>query len=193
MHETRSTPGLSPCAPSSSSLSLPSSIYLSIYLSFYKYIDLSIYLSIYLSFSLPGTWVLISAAAGYDTCLPAVSTSPPPPSLSLSLPLSLSRARALSLSLSLSPSFAPSLALSLSRSLSLALYLLALSHTHKHAHVTRDMGLEKRGGRIHPRLFVGVSQKSIFNRPCQFLATNAHKMAPRTSKGLQERAWDAPT
>ena len=22
---------------------------------------------------------------------------------------------------------------------------------------------------------------------------NAHKMAPRTSKGLQERAWDAPT
>ena len=176
MHETRSTPGLSPCAPSSSSLSLPSSIYLSIYLSFYKYIDLSIYRSIYLSFPLPGTWVLISAAAGYDTCLPAVSASPPPLSLSLSLPLSLSRARALSLSLSLSPS----LALSLSRSLSLALYLLALSHTHKHTHVTRDMGLEKRGGRIHPRLFVGVSQKSIFNGPCQFLTTNAHKMAPRT-------------
>ena len=32
----------------------------------------------------------------------------------------------------------------------------------------------------HPRPFVGVSQKSIFNRPCQVLAINAHKMAPRT-------------
>ena len=38
----------------------------------------------------------------------------------------------------------------------------------------------------------GIS-KSIIQRPCQFLAINAHKMAPRTSKGLQERAWDAPT
>ena len=38
----------------------------------------------------------------------------------------------------------------------------------------------------------GIS-KSILQRPCQFLAINAHKMAPRTSKGLQERAWDAPT
>ena len=45
----------------------------------------------------------------------------------------------------------------------------------------------------HPRPFVGVSQKSIFKRPCRFLAMNTHKMAPRTSKGLQERAWDAPT
>ena len=36
----------------------------------------------------------------------------------------------------------------------------------------------------------GIS-KSILQRPCQFLAINAHKMAPRTSKGLQERAWDA--
>ena len=45
----------------------------------------------------------------------------------------------------------------------------------------------------HPRPFVGVSQKSIFKRPCQVLAINAHKMAPRTSKRLQERAWDAPT
>ena len=33
---------------------------------------------------------------------------------------------------------------------------------------------------VHPRPFVGVSQKSIFKRPCQVLAINAHKMAPRT-------------
>jgi len=45
----------------------------------------------------------------------------------------------------------------------------------------------------HTRPFVGVSQKSIFKRLCQFLAIDALKMAPRTSKGLQERAWDAPT
>ena len=32
----------------------------------------------------------------------------------------------------------------------------------------------------HPRPFVGVSQKSIFDRPCQVLAINALKMAPRT-------------
>ena len=32
----------------------------------------------------------------------------------------------------------------------------------------------------HPRPFVGVSQKSIFKSPCQVLASNAHKMAPRT-------------
>jgi len=46
---------------------------------------------------------------------------------------------------------------------------------------------------FHARLFVGVDpiSKSILQRPCQFLAINAHKMAPRTSKGLQERAWDA--
>ena len=29
-----------------------------------------------------------------------------------------------------------------------------------------------------------------FRRFCQLLATNAHKMAPRTGKGLQERARD---
>ena len=46
---------------------------------------------------------------------------------------------------------------------------------------------------FHPRPFVVVSQKSIFKRPCRFLAMNTRKMAPRTSKGLQERAWDAPT
>ena len=38
----------------------------------------------------------------------------------------------------------------------------------------------------------GIS-KSIFQRPCQFLAINAHKMAPRTNQWLQERTWNAPT
>ena len=38
----------------------------------------------------------------------------------------------------------------------------------------------------------GIS-KSIFQRPCQFLAVNAHKMAPRTNQWLQERTWNAPT
>jgi len=38
----------------------------------------------------------------------------------------------------------------------------------------------------------GIS-KSIFKRPCQFLAINAYTLAPRTSKRLQERAWDTPT
>ena len=50
-----------------------------------------------------------------------------------------------------------------------------------------------RSAQSHPRPFVGVSQQSIFKRPSQVLAINAHKMAPRTSKRLQERAWDAPT
>ena len=40
---------------------------------------------------------------------------------------------------------------------------------------------------------MGVSQKSIFKRPCQLLAINAHKMAPRTTQWLQERPWNAPT
>ena len=48
-------------------------------------------------------------------------------------------------------------------------------------------------GVTHPRPFVGVSQKSIFNRPCQFLAINAHKMAPRPHQRLQDRTWDTPT
>ena len=39
----------------------------------------------------------------------------------------------------------------------------------------------------------GGMSKSFFKRCCQLLAINAHKMAPRTSQGLQERAWDAPT
>ena len=43
---------------------------------------------------------------------------------------------------------------------------------------------------LHPRPFVGVSQKSIFKRPCQVLAMNTHKngsknglRAPRTGMG----------
>ena len=39
----------------------------------------------------------------------------------------------------------------------------------------------------------GGMSKSLFKRCCQLSAINAHKMAPRTSQGLQERAWDAPT
>ena len=35
----------------------------------------------------------------------------------------------------------------------------------------------------------GIS-KSILHRPCQFLAMNAHKMAPRTRKRFQERGRD---
>ena len=38
----------------------------------------------------------------------------------------------------------------------------------------------------------GIS-KSFFQRPCHFLAMNAHKMAPRTNQWLQERTWNAPT
>ena len=34
--------------------------------------------------------------------------------------------------------------------------------------------------------------KVNFQRPCQFLAINAHKMAPRTNQWLQERTWNAP-
>ena len=45
----------------------------------------------------------------------------------------------------------------------------------------------------HAGLFVGVFQKSILNRVRQLLAIRAHKMAPRTSQGLQERAWDTTT
>ena len=45
----------------------------------------------------------------------------------------------------------------------------------------------------HARPFVGISQKSISKRPCQFLAINAHKMAPRPSQWPQDRTWDTPT
>ena len=54
-------------------------------------------------------------------------------------------------------------------------------------------GPSSRPSPYHPRSFVGVSQKSICNRPCQFLAINAHKMAPRTKRRLQERRRDTPT
>ena len=46
---------------------------------------------------------------------------------------------------------------------------------------------------VHARLFVGVSQKSIFKRPCQFLAIDTHKMAPRPHQRLQDRTWDTHT
>ena len=45
----------------------------------------------------------------------------------------------------------------------------------------------------HARPFVGVSQKSIDKRTGQLLSINAHKMAPRTTRWLQERQGDAPT
>ena len=35
--------------------------------------------------------------------------------------------------------------------------------------------------------------KVIFQRRCQYLAINAHEMAPRTGRWLQERGRDAPT
>ena len=38
----------------------------------------------------------------------------------------------------------------------------------------------------------GIS-KSILKGPCQFLSINAHKMAPRTGRWLQERGRDTPT
>ena len=38
----------------------------------------------------------------------------------------------------------------------------------------------------------GGMSKSFFKRCCQLLVINTHKLAPRTSQGLQERAWDAP-
>jgi hypothetical protein len=45
----------------------------------------------------------------------------------------------------------------------------------------------------HARPFVGVFQKSIYKRTRQLLAINAHRMAPRTTRWLQERQGDAPT
>ena len=44
----------------------------------------------------------------------------------------------------------------------------------------------------HARPFEPQS-KVKFQRFCQLSAVNAPKMAPRTSKRLQERAWDNPT
>jgi hypothetical protein len=40
-----------------------------------------------------------------------------------------------------------------------------------------------RTGLDHPGPFVGVSQKSIFNRPCQFLTINAHKWLQNRTNG----------
>ena len=47
------------------------------------------------------------------------------------------------------------------------------------------------GGRA--RALRGGISKSIFQRRCQYLAINAHEMAPRMGRWLQERGRDAPT
>jgi len=44
-----------------------------------------------------------------------------------------------------------------------------------------------------PKALRGGISKSILQRPCQFLAINAHEMAPRTKRWLQERRRDTPT
>ena len=44
-----------------------------------------------------------------------------------------------------------------------------------------------------PEVLRGGISKSILQGPCQFLAINAHIMAPRTNQWLQERTWNAPT
>ena len=44
-----------------------------------------------------------------------------------------------------------------------------------------------------PKALCGGISKSIFQRRCQYLAINAHEMAPRTNKRLQERTRDTPT
>jgi hypothetical protein len=38
----------------------------------------------------------------------------------------------------------------------------------------------------------GISEVN-FKKPCQVLAINAHKLAPRPPQGLQDRPWNAPT
>ena len=57
-----------------------------------------------------------------------------------------------------------------------------------------------RGGRWWWSMHAATTQgpsipqlKIIFGRSCQLFAINAHKMVPRTSKRLQERAWDTST
>ena len=47
--------------------------------------------------------------------------------------------------------------------------------------------------RVPPRALRGGISKSIFQRLCQYLAINAHEMAPRTGRWLQERGRDTPT
>ena len=71
---------------------------------------------------------------------------------------------------------------------------LSLSHTHS---LTLTLSQPRGSGQSRSKavpagLFVGVFQKSILNRVCQLLAIRAHKMAPRTGQGLQERAWNTP-
>ena len=46
---------------------------------------------------------------------------------------------------------------------------------------------------VPPRALRGGISMSIFQRRCQYLAINAHEMAPRTGRWLQERGRDAPT
>ena len=41
-----------------------------------------------------------------------------------------------------------------------------------------------------PRALRGGISKSFFQRRCQYLAINAHKMAPRTTQWFQERHWN---
>ena len=48
-------------------------------------------------------------------------------------------------------------------------------------------------GPAPPKALRGGISKSILHRPCQFLAINAHEMAPRTKRWLQERRRDTPT
>ena len=47
--------------------------------------------------------------------------------------------------------------------------------------------------RCPPKALRGGISKSILQRPCQFLTINAHEMAPRTKRWLQERRRDTPT
>jgi hypothetical protein len=68
------------------------------------------------------------------------------------------------------------------------------NHSLRHGWVfVAEVGFFVAGSFFNAGLFMGVFQKSILNRVCQLLSICAHKMAPRTSQGLQEPAWDAPT
>ena len=62
-----------------------------------------------------------------------------------------------------------------------------------HTRVRQEGALKADNSHILRKALRGGMSKSFVKRCCQLLATNAHKMAPRTSQGLQERAWDAPT
>ena len=75
-----------------------------------------------------------------------------------------------------------------------ALAFLHEGRTGAGASTTAQSQDTQRGGRSNPRraLHGGIS-KVNFEQSCQLLSICAPKMAPRTSQGLQERAWDAPT